>query len=56
MHENELAKIVVDVAYQIHRRLGPGLLECVYQAVMGHELRKRGLDVATEVPIPRSVG
>ena len=52
MRENELAKIVVDVAYQIHRRLGPGLLESVYQAIMAYELRLRGLHVETEVPIP----
>ena len=52
MRENELAKIVVDVAYQIHRRLGPGLLESVIQAIMAYELRLRGLHVETEVPIP----
>ena len=52
MHENEVAKIVVDVAYQIHSRLGPGLLESVYEAVMAHELRKRGLQVEVQVPIP----
>lgn len=52
MTENELAKIVVDVAYQIHTRLGPGLLESVYQAVMLYELRRRGLHVEDEVPLP----
>ena len=52
MRENELAKIVVDVAFQIHTRLGPGLLESVYEAVMLHELRKRGLSVECQVPIP----
>ncbi|MBX9788303.1 MAG: GxxExxY protein [Pirellulales bacterium] len=52
MRENELAAIVVDVAYQIHRRLGPGLLESAYQAIMSYELRLRGLHVETEVPIP----
>jgi hypothetical protein len=31
MHENEIAKIIVDVAYQIHVALGPGLLESVYE-------------------------
>jgi GxxExxY protein len=45
MHENEVAKIIVDVAYQIHTKLGPGLLESVYEAVMMHELQKRGLHV-----------
>jgi GxxExxY protein len=52
MRENELAKTVVDVAYQMHRRLGPGLLESVYQAIMAYELQQRGLHVETEVPIP----
>ena len=54
MTENEISKVVVDVAFQIHTSLGPGLLESVYQKVMMHELRKRGLDVAEEVPL--SVG
>jgi GxxExxY protein len=50
--ENELATIVVDVAYQIHTRLGPGLLESVYHAIMLYELRKRGLFVEFEKPVP----
>jgi GxxExxY protein len=50
--ENELAKIVVDVAYQIHRKLGPGLLESVYHTVMVYELRKRGLRVKSKDPVP----
>ncbi len=49
MTENEIAKIVVDVAYHVHSKLGPGLLESVYQKVMAHELRKRGLHVEEEV-------
>jgi GxxExxY protein len=52
MHENEVARIVVDVAYHIHTKLGPGLLESVYEAVMIHELRKRGLHVEAQVEIP----
>jgi GxxExxY protein len=52
MSENELAKIVVDVAYKIHSRLGPGLLESAYHAILLYELRKRGLQVETEEPIP----
>jgi GxxExxY protein len=51
MHENEIARIIVDVAYQIHTKLGPGLLESVYEAVMMHELRKRGLHVENQVGI-----
>ena len=52
MTENELAKVVVDVAFHVHTSLGPGLLESVYQKVMAHELRKRGLHVEEEVPLP----
>ena len=52
MHENEIAKIVVDVAFQIHTKLGPGLLESVYEAVMVHELQKRGLHVESQVAVP----
>jgi GxxExxY protein len=52
MHENEIAKIIVDVGFYIHQQLGPGLLESVYEAVMMHELRKRGLHVVNQVPIP----
>jgi GxxExxY protein len=52
MTENELARVVVDVAYHIHRKFGPGLFESVYQAVFIHELSKRGLSFADEVPVP----
>ena len=52
MHENELAEAVLDVAFEIHRRFGPGLLESAYKALMVHALRKRGLMVESEVPVP----
>jgi GxxExxY protein len=52
MHENEIARIVVDVAFQIHKRLEPGLLESVYEAIMVYELRRRGLHVESQVAIP----
>jgi GxxExxY protein len=47
-----LAKIVVDVVYQIHRKLGPGLFESVYHAVLVYELGKRNLKAESQVPIP----
>jgi GxxExxY protein len=50
--ENEIAKIIVDVAFKIHTQYGPGLLESAYQALMVYELRKRGLQVEAEKPIP----
>jgi len=52
MTENEIAKIIVDVAYKIHVALGPGLLESVYESAMAHDLHKRGLDVKRQVSIP----
>jgi GxxExxY protein len=52
MSENELATIAVDIAFKIHNRLGPGLLESVYEAIMLHELRKRGLRAEKQVAVP----
>lgn len=52
MRENELAKVAVDATLAVHKALGPGLLESVYQAVLTYELRQRGLTVETEVSIP----
>ena len=52
MHENDIAKIIVDSAYKIHVNLGPGLLESAYQAVLAYELKKCGLAVLQEQPVP----
>lgn len=43
MRENELAAIAVDIAYRIHKSLGPGLLESVYEAAYAFELQHRGI-------------
>ncbi len=51
MTENEIARHVVDAAYRVHTRLGPGLYEIVYEVTLAHELKKRGLQVARQVPI-----
>jgi GxxExxY protein len=48
----EDAKTVVDAALQVHRVLGPGLLENAYQQCLAYELKKRGLGVACEVVLP----
>lgn len=50
--ENDIATAIVDAAYTIHRALGPGLLESAYEAVMTHELQKRGRTVSTQVAVP----
>jgi len=52
MTENEIGTIVVDAAIAVHRELGPGLLESVYEIVLAHELQKRGLKVDRQVPVP----
>lgn len=52
MNENEISKIIVNVSYKIHVRLGPGLLESVYEAILYHELIKEGLKVERQKPIP----
>lgn len=54
--ENMIAKQVVDAAYHIHKRLGPGLLESAYEAVLVHELRSRGLEVKQQVILPMVYG
>ena len=51
MTENEIGKIVVDAAVKVHKALGPGLLESVYEIVLSHELEKRGLKTQRQVPV-----
>ena len=52
MTENELAKVVVDTAYQIHKNIGPGLLESAYENALSFDLRERGLIVEQQVSMP----
>jgi GxxExxY protein len=52
MNENEIATAILDAAFKIHRTLGPGLLESVYQATLDFELQKRGLRVLQQVGLP----
>jgi len=52
MTENEIATIILDAAFKIHRTLGPGLLESVYQATLDFELQRRGLHVVQQVGLP----
>jgi len=51
VNENEIGRIVVDTAIAVHRELGSGLLESVYEIILAHELRNRGLDVKRQVPV-----
>jgi GxxExxY protein len=52
MTENEAATHIVDVAFKIHSTYGPGLLESLYEAIMTCELKKRGVIVEYQQPIP----
>lgn len=52
MNENEIATVIVDIAYNIHVELGPGLLESVYETVMAYELGKRRLQFTRQQAIP----
>ena len=52
MTENELSRIVLEESLAVHRKLGPGLLERVYQEALYHSLKKRGLYVMKEKSIP----
>ena len=51
MKENDIATGVLDAAFRIHRSLGPGLLESVYEVLLAHELKKNGLAVERQKPI-----
>jgi GxxExxY protein len=50
--ENEIARLVLDAAYYVHTKLGPGLTEKVYEACMEHALKKRGLAPRRQVVVP----
>jgi GxxExxY protein len=52
MNENELGNLILDCAFEVHRRLGPGLLESTYQACLEHELGLAGLEVFREAALP----
>ena len=52
MTENEIGDIVVECAVRLHRELGPGLLESVYEVLLTHMLQEAGLRVERQVSIP----
>lgn len=52
MTENEIGKYVVGTAVQIHREMGPGLLESVYEVILAYRLREQGVQVERQVAIP----
>ena len=52
MNENDLTHAIIGAAIEVHKRLGPGLLESAYHACLAYELRKRGCEVVEEQPVP----
>ena len=49
---NKITEAIIGAAIDVHRALGPGLLESVYQACLAYELHERGFTVETEKPLP----
>ena len=52
MDYDAIAEAIVAGAMRVHTKLGPGLLESAYEACLAHELKKRALTVALQVPLP----
>ena len=52
MQDDELGTILIGCAIQVHRALGPGLLESVYESCLYHELNKTGIEVQRQVSVP----
>lgn len=51
MSENELSKIVLDAAFRVHTKIGPGILESIYEKALSRDLQKRGLQVERQKPV-----
>jgi GxxExxY protein len=52
MHENEIATKIIKTAIELHKILGPGLLESPYENALAYELKESGLNVKQQVPMP----
>ena len=52
MTENELSKIIVNSCFHLHKQLGPGLLESIYEEILSYELIKEGLRIERQKAIP----
>ena len=52
MTENEISYKIRGAVFDVYNALGPGLLESIYQEVLAYQLRKDGLDVKEQVPVP----
>lgn len=52
MHENEIGTLILDAAFEVHKVLGPSLLESSYEHCLAYELLNKGLRVALQKPLP----
>jgi GxxExxY protein len=52
MTENQISNTIIGSAIEVHKQLGPGLLESAYQACLAYELSQKGLNIRQEVPMP----
>ena len=52
MERDKITYEIIDSAYKVHSKLGPGLLESAYRTCLAYELRKKGLQVEEEKPVP----
>jgi GxxExxY protein len=52
MDENNLSGVIIGCGMRVHTALGPGLLESAYEECLYYELRKKGLNVGKQVPLP----
>ncbi|MDQ3535101.1 MAG: GxxExxY protein [Bacteroidota bacterium] len=52
MHENEIGDLILDAAFEVHKNLGPGLLESSYEHCLAYELIQRGANIKIQQPLP----
>lgn len=52
MTENEISKIILDISFDLHTKLGPGLFESVYEEILAYELENYGLNIKRQKAIP----
>ena len=52
MNENEIGDAIIDTAMALHKELGPGLFETVYEVILAHKLKDQGLTVERQVSVP----
>ncbi|MBO6495366.1 MULTISPECIES: GxxExxY protein [Roseivirga] len=52
MTENEISYKIIGIAIELHRNVGPGLLESAYETALAYDLRQSGLNVQQQLPLP----